>query len=324
MKNKNGFKNMYLNMLRALVDFMFNALNIGVTNSITPFKNGATIIKNDIAFINDLRTQAKAVIKGIAAQKRSLRTAVTSLTYSTMKSVFAFAVITGNEQLMAAMNITKRHLNRMKMAPFMDFVQAAIDTITPLLGSLTDYNVTQQTIDNWQDILDQLENIDAAPTNAIKHRKMLNDQAADLLNQTLTYLRDVMDPLSLNFEETQNAYFREYLNNRRLTNISVHTKFKITLTNELNQPQVNVQLIQNGTANKTFTGINGQASLIVKVNEGPNAQPIYYFSIGTGPTAIQTGPVEIKRGHTTTRSYVIQPDGFIIPAPQNEPSPENA
>ena len=207
----------------------------------------------------------------------------------------------------------------MKVPEFIQFIQQTINTITPIVNSLADYNVTPQTITSWQEILDQLVAVNKKPINAINHRKSLNNQAIALLEQTMTYIRDIMDPLALNFSETEIPYFSEYMNNRRLTNITIHTKFKVRVTNDVNEPQVNIQVVQNNFAgNKKFTDINGEATVYVKINEGPDTQPIYYLTIGTGATAIQTGPVEIKKGHLVTRSYIIQPSGFIIPAPVTE------
>lgn len=313
---------MYLNMVNTLIDFALAPANVAVTNLIVPFKNGMVSVKDNYNSIINLRNQAKEVITNFAAEKKALRKKVIDATYTICKSVYAYGITTGNQQVISAMKITKRRLNGLKEQTLINTANAAIEAVNGIIDALAPYQVTPQVVEEWQNDVNSYLNILAAPRSAIVRRKSLNTQADELLDATVTLIQNVLDPLALNYIQLNNAYFLQYRGSRRLIGSSRHTRFVVNCSDDAGNPVYGVIITQNGTNNNAVTDINGQAIVFIDVAHGQN--PVYSFTIASGSQQQQSGNIQILKGHTVTRSYTVQPSGFVIPAFEPQPSSQNA
>ncbi|MFI5218697.1 MAG: hypothetical protein ACHQNT_04340 [Bacteroidia bacterium] len=319
MAKKIHYGTKYLNMFRAIIAFALDAANVAITNSLLPFKNGIQFIKDTLEQIDLLQADAQKIITGYAAQKRTLRKSAVNITYMITKSVFAYAKNTNNEVLQRAMSFKKKELNQMKIQFFITQVQGAINQVTPLIGSLTDYNITQEMVDNWQQSLDDYTTILASPRTAIAFRKTLNEQIQKLVGQCVHFLSDVMDPLAINLGQQNQQYYQNWRNARRLiTDGLQHTKFRVFATNDVDEPVFGITVTQDGTTNTGTTNVTGECTLFI------NPEGTYTFTITSGSQSISSGPVLIPKGNTITRTFIVQQTGFIIPAPINQPVNENS
>lgn len=313
MENKSAYGPKYLNMIRTVIAFALDLANVAITNSLLPFKNGITVIKNDLASIDSMQTDAQKIITGYAAQKTAMRKSCINITYMVTKSVSAYAVNTNNDVLKKAMTFKKKELNQMKAQFFITRIQAAITQVEAIITDLADYNVTPAMVTTWQQSLTDFTDILSTPRTAIALRKTLNTQIQNLTGECVHYLSDVMDPLALNIGQTHPQYYKNYRNARRLIETGLqHTKFRIKAMNELNQPVFGVSVTQDGTQNTGTTNVKGECTLII------NSEGTYTFTIESGKQTISSGPIQIKKGKTESRTYIVQPTGFIIPAPVQE------
>lgn len=320
--SKFKFSNKHREMIRSCVNFALDAANVAITDLVVPFKNGIVIVRDKLSTIDNLWEQKSQVITGYAAQKHAFKETLAQLCWSNMHPSLAFAINTNNTLLRDEMDFSLSELRGMSYGSLLARAKSAVNAITPFLSQLAPYNVTQASIDLVTDAITNLRDVLSTPNNAISHRKTLNEEIQELLRETVFYLKDVMDPLSVVYAETHQQYYSDWKNNRKLKPAGVKiTKFRVTVTDELNEPIYNVEVEQNGTTNKTATDINGKATLRVEVSETAGEQPVYEFTLKSGSQTAQTGPVEIRKGHTATRTYVMTPSGFVLPEPAPSPAP---
>ncbi len=305
----------FLNMIKSVVTFALAPVNQVVTNMVIPFKDGINYLSGNYDTIMQLRQQAKQVITGYAAQKKSMRNLLTITSYNIMKSVYAFAVKSKDQNLQNSMHITKTALRKMKFQDFMDYTSAAITTVNGVVNKLADYHVTAQTITDWQLMWKQLNDLKTIPNNAINTRKAINTQAATLYDQSLTFIQKVLDPVSFWYAANKVDYFNEYRNNRRLKGSSTHTKCKFLCLDDLKQPIYGITVMQDGSDNKGQTDINGICSLQIELHKDDN---VYSFTLSNGSIEKHTGNIEIKKGHTVSLTIEGFPHtAFSIPNPVN-------
>ena len=145
----------------------------------------------------------------------------------------------------------------------------------------------------------------------------LND-LQDLLRASIIMLYNQCDTIAVQFKENEMNYYHQYRSARKLIPLTKHTKLRVTITNEIGEPQYNIPVAQNNSSNSSSTGINGEATLYIEVKDFGGKTPVYEFTIGKDKSQIQTGPIEIRKGETVSRTYIMQETGFIIPAPQEE------
>lgn len=317
--NKSRFNRIHLEMIRAIVSFaLVIADNIPITNSIPAWKAIIDRIKATLAELDNLIEQKSLSLKGYSQQKRVLKVSLVETTTWIMNAVYNYALSINDEVLAEKMLTSKSKVERMSYEDIVPFAQAAIDEVTPLIPSLANFDVTQQMVDDWQDNTTDLLNVLATVKNYYSNRRTINKNIQTKLRECMIALYKECDTFITSFKAGTPDYYNDYWANRKLKPLTEHTKFKVTVTDELNQPVFDVKIEQDGTDNMTATNIHGEATLQVKVHEGSGQQPVYSFTITSGTQAIPSGNIEIKLGTTVSRSYIVQPNGFIIPAPVEE------
>lgn len=312
------FSRIHIEMIRAIVTFALNAANVAVTNSIAAFAALIDRLKINLIAIDNLEQIANTPVTGYAAMKKALRDALTEMSVAIMQSVYSFAIDTNNEVLAAQMKTSRSAMKNMNYVDFMAFVGQAITNVNGVIGSLVPYNILPATVTAWTNNRTQLQNVLADPKNAHGNIDAVKKDIQNLLRASMIMLYNQCDTIAPQFKESNTNYYNQYRSNRKLQPLTKHTKFRVTVTDELNQPVYNVKVQQDGTPVIEFTNMDGQATMYVKVNEGTDAQPVYSFTLTSGTNTHSSGNIEIKKGHTVSRSYIMQPSGFIIPAPVDE------
>jgi hypothetical protein len=201
---------------------------------------------------------------------------------------------------------------------FMGFIGQAIKNVNSVIDQLADFNITPEMTATWLANHTQLKNMLADPKTAHDNIDAIKNNIQDLLRASIIMLYNQCDTIAIQFKKGNINYYRQYRSARKLQPLSKHTKFRVNITDEDGNPQYNIPLLQNNTANSTVTNIKGDATLYIVISKSKDAQPVYEFTLGNAPTQIHTGPLEIKRGSTLTMKFIMQPSGFIIPAPVNE------
>jgi hypothetical protein len=312
MKKKDSYLSMfYFAMIQPVIDFCLALVNITVTNSLLPLKDGVDFLKGKRDTIANLISQKETAITGYAAQKKALKKALITYCEGIFAGAAAFAAKTKNDVLLNAVNITLSDMENMGYIKLIGKVQGAIDAIVPYLTV---------SITTMQNSLNDLNTVISSPNNAIKLRKTINAQIQTLLAECVIFMKTELDKLVKKVGQDYPEYRTSYFNNRKLNKHLKHSNFRVFITDELNQGVYNANVLQIGSDNSGNTGINGECTLRLKSQKDANGKisNVYGFTITSCTQHINTGFIEIKKGTTVTRSYIIQPSGFIIPAPVNE------
>ncbi|MEP7170619.1 MAG: hypothetical protein ABI855_14710, partial [Bacteroidota bacterium] len=321
MKNKNSYFSMiYFAMLLSVIDFCLALVNVTITNSLIPLKEGVAFLVGKRDAILNLISQKQTAITGYAAQKKAMKKALITYCEGIFAAAAAFAAKTKNDVLLKEVNLTVGDMENMGISNLIGKVQGAINAIIPYLTDLAPYQITDISITTMQHSVDDLQKVISSPNNAIKLRKTINDQIQTLLAECVIFMTTQLDKLvkkvGLDFPQYRISYF----NNRRLNRHGRHTNFRVFITDELNQGVYNANVLQIGTDNSATTAINGECTLRLKSQKDSKGKinNVYGFTITSENQQVNTGFIEIKKGSTISRSYIIQPSGFIIPAPVNE------
>ena len=322
--NKSRFGRIQIEMIRAIVSFaLVIAANIPITNSIPGWKTIMQKLKTLLAEIDDLKSKNSVSLKQYALQKKTMKAALIEQTVPIMSAVYNY-LLSINDPASETMIITKSKLEEMSYEGIVNFVNGIIPVVEPLVPSLTNFDVTQQQVDDWEQTNTGLDAVLGFVKNYYANRKSNNKIIQQKLRECMILLYQQGDTFITKFEKDNVAYFNSYWANRKLQPLSMHTKFKVKITSDMDAPIFNAKIQQDGTDNFTATDINGDATLRIKVKKGKDVQPVYSFTISSDKHSIKTGNIEIKLGESVTRSYTIAESGFIIPAPEEIPENMNA
>jgi hypothetical protein len=303
------FRLMHYIMLQAVVSFALAIDNLGITNSIPAFKTIIDKLKAKLAIIAPLLEFNSRPLSGFARRRKQLKTSISQSGSIIMNAVYNYAVNIGDTNLQNIMRESKSGLFRLDYTHLTSRMNDAISIITPLLPNLANYDITEAQITALQ--TDVNEMISISPKNIYATRNANKREIQKVLRECMAIIYNEGDRQAQSFQKNNFQYFQQYVLNRKLYPNSRHTKFRVHVTDELNQPIPNVKLLQNGTTNFNDTDINGDATLYIKIEEGK--KPLYNFTISQGTQSIKIGPVQIKKGETVTQTIIIQPTGFIIP-----------
>jgi hypothetical protein len=326
IKDNAKFDRPHIEMIRAIIAFCLSTAVIAITQSIPKFFQFITRLKNNLISIDNLEQLASNPVTGIAGLKKTLRNALTEMSVAVMQTVYAYATDpdVNNTVLAAQMKISRDQLNKMSYKDFMAFIGQAITNVNGVIDQLAEFNITPELTATWLANHTQLKNMLADPKTAHDNIDAIKNDIQDLLRASMILLYNQCDTVALQFKKDNINYYRQYRSARKLQPLSKHTKFRVHITDEDGNPQYNVPVSQNNTANSTSTDINGDATLYIITHKTKGAQPVYEFTLGNPPQSIHTDPLEIKKGHTLTMNFIMQPSGFIIPAPQDETTAANS
>ena len=320
IKENAKFNRPHIEMIRAVIVFCLSAPAIIITQSIPKFFQYINRLKDNLTSIDNLEEMASNPVTGIAALKKQLRDALTEMSVAIMQSAYAYATDpeVNNPILAAQMKISRGELNNMTYKDFMAYIGQAIKNVNGVIDELAEFNITPAMTATWLANHTQLKNMLADPKVAHDNIDSIKNDIQDLLRASIILLYNQCDTLALQFKEENINYYRNFRKARKLLPLSRHTKFRVHITDEDGNPQYNIPVSQNNTTNQEFTNVKGEATVYIIINKGADAQPVYEFTLGTAPHAVHTVPLEIKRGETLTMNFILQPSGFIIPAPVNE------
>lgn len=308
---------LHLEMIKRVVNFALSAGNLIITNSSVPFKAAITFIQGKANAIDVLWAEKDTVITGYAAEKRAAKDSLVEIMWSIMHPSLAFAINTGNENLRAGMDFSKSKLRKMSYANIVSRATISYELLQPYFTTLAAYNITSDMTNEWMFAKDTLANLLSAPKMAINNRKSINNDIQTQLRETLTYMRDVMDPMAVLFSGDEPAYYSNYLNNRMLQPRTNHTKFRVTVRDDAGNPIAMVKVQQAGTENMGLTDLNGECTLhleIDPVNYRADKKNIYSFTLTADTLSTTINNVKIAKGKSTTRKVTMQTTGFVVPA----------
>ena len=332
MLNK-SYKTAQLQMIKRKIGYAFSTTNTAITSSIVALLAVFNLLKGKVANIDALLQQYAEVLKGIAQQKKQARLTLAEITFTILKGAKAWAIANNNLELAAQFTTSFSNLNRMKFETLSEKVGNWITVITPLGGSLTDYNITAAMLTDWQTAADDFNALLNAPQSAIKDHKTLGKTITTSINDAMTLTREQIDGIVATLMQQEPDYYNGYRTQREIIDPETrHTGLLATIVNELGQPYYNLTVTvdafthfdeQTGKTRiykpvSSSTDINGQAL----ANKFHAAARMVTIS-GLGVETKTFGPFEFVKGKTLKHTFVLPPSFTNLPpsTPVNTETP---
>ncbi len=308
------FNLMILQMLKRIVAFALNTANVAVTNSIAQLKSGITSLQSKIAILDDLYAQYSAVTDGVTKQRTDARTALATTSFSIMSSVYSYAIANNLSDLATNMKCSLGTLSHMPFQKLCSKIQNAINTVTPLLPSLSGYGITS--LSTWQSQWDTLNSLLPTPEAAIIAHKEIGEKIDKATKDTNEFFRTQIDKLVNNLVGTD--YFNGWALNRKLRNTgNRHTRLDAIVTNELGEPIYNVNVTVNsfGKDGKTFEAVSSETDIDGLCEVSTFEPGIRSVTLsGDSITSKTVEGIFFERGKATIMTFVCAPSFSNISA----------
>lgn len=320
--SKTKFGTTHINMIDAVVVFVFAVANLSTTQSLRAWEDLMLVLKSNLQSIRNLQSIAQQNITGYSSQKRSAKSALVEMSAAIMRSVYSFGVKENNLVLAAQMFVSRSDLKGKKYNNLVTYMQGIINIVTPLVPQLTaNYNITTQLMEQWQEAVDLLKGLLAGPDNAESNRKSINQDIQQLLHSSMLLLINQADGMVLNFLNNPATvnYYNTYRANRKLKPFGhVPTQLRATTVDDLNQPvECNISIEGTDISGKT---VNGYANLSA-IPFGEHR--VIITTLGDQPQTHTFGPIRFFKGHSLSITFNVQ-QGFAVPLPQEDTEAANA
>ncbi len=292
--------------------------NQQITDLVLAFKNGIVSLDAIIAEINGLSGQQSQSVLGGGEQKELARTALNFITFNTIKATRGWANSQNNANLSSELNYSKTKVARISDKNIVQRAEYWLGLVNEHIDDLASWNITPETITQWEAAIAGYQAVLQLPKSKRELKKNKTAQLNTLIKQGMNFCRNILDSAAIGFKTNGNMeFYNMYISYRRIDQVASKIgKFRVLITDELNQPIANVEIKQDGKSNSTTTDIHGHASLNIMYNKNvPKEQlNLYSFTLTHGENMINTGLMAIKRNETISRKYTMAPTGFIIPA----------
>lgn len=309
------FNSAHQNMMNAVVNFALSTGNLAVTSSIAAFLAIINLLKTNLQAIMNIQGSINSTVNGVAEQKALIKNSLVQTSTLIMQTVYSYAVKTGNSVLAAQMKMTASKLERMKDTVLAGTVAGAIANVTAVLPQLSTYNITADLIELWTETLGKFNDIVSNPKVAHDGVDVQRNKVQDYLRTNMVLLYNQADTIALQFKKNDIDYYRHYRKERKVKPLVKHTKLRVLVTTELGKPVSHVIVKQNDSTNYVVTDVNGRADLYIDIpkDEAPELSGVYSFTLSKDTLSIESGNITIKKGHTVTKNFVMNVDGFILP-----------
>jgi len=289
---------------------MYNAVltHIEASNAITvtvpAFATAATTLRTTYNNIVEAAQQETLAITGITIDKTEARLALCNEAARIAAAIFAYASSISNNELKQQVNypISKlQNTNDELLIPVVNNISALG---TANIAALATYGVTATTISDFEDTIEDYQELIPNPRNAVTSRSAVRTSIINLFKEGDAILKNQMDKLALQFKTTEPEFYNTYKNNRIILDAATSTTQAIgTITDSVtNQPIASVAIQVVGQS-YTATG-NSTGGYAVKIPV-PGTYNIT-FTVGGYNTKTVTGVV-ITLGQSTTLNVQLVP-----------------
>ncbi len=321
--------NTLLDMFNRVISFTADPQNIAITNSIPALQQGATVtLVNKVNAINALIFPQSQNITGAAIQKRVFKKSATNLTMIVISGTKAFCKATGDENLFKSIDFSATEVYDFKDNEFASKVNGFMTLLTPFQSQLLNYGVQ---VSNFNDVATAVNLYITwltTPRSKIEYKETVNKSLKILFKDTNNFVRDILDPIVVTLNISQQQYYFGYRAARKHVPHGLrHNRINATVVNELNQPYVGIQVTVDAYTDpdtgKTYDAVTGNTDIngfatVEKFWPGNRTVTIS----GPGITTTTFGPYNFKEGNGITETYVCQPDFNNIPASKSEEEKE--
>lgn len=308
MKKQNADR---LKMMQAVVNLADN--NMAIVVLIVAYKLGINALKSVVNQVLSLAgAQSQPLTTGAGDQKQYYRNILNNITFSIIRPAKGWALSVNNLNLAATLSPSLSSIARISDKLIAERAQNWMSLITPHIDQLEDWGILPESIEAWTAAIAAYQEVYLLPKDKRAAKTQLTAQVNSLIKQGMEICYNTLDPSAIRFKDIgKEEFYQLYRINRRIDNsATAHTKYIVTVTDELGNPVYNVSVQEDGTENKNKTGINGECTLYLKEQPSGN---VYQFTLKSGQQTVHSGPVQIKRGRTIRQTFTMQPNGFIIP-----------
>jgi Carboxypeptidase regulatory-like domain len=193
----------------------FNSNQTLIENFAAITEARATLAEKLNALADALQVQGK-VITGITLRKKHTRELLTDDIVILANALFAFANVTGNEELQKTAAISFSALNRMKDAVLNAYCRNLLDAMIPHQKALTGFGIEQDMITTLNAKVDAWYQNNTQTRNAVSMRVAGSKELKLIFAGISQLLRMRIDPLMLQFKKTEPAFYNSYRNNRKM------------------------------------------------------------------------------------------------------------
>lgn len=300
-----------LSMYETVLELFSN--NPAIVALILAFANAATSFTNKVSLLQAQVALQTAIITGVAAAKKTRKTALIDQMLFIIGALRAFAKATADDELFNFVNYKRYKLNAQADTVLTQLANSIRDKANLHLGPLADYGITPGVMAAYQTAINDYALFVPKPRTARVSKKTVTKNIKDLIKEIDELLDDELDALAFQFKTTQADFYNNYLSSRIIIDLgSTTAKVRGTIKNAEDVPLVGAKFYI------TLTGQNQKVAEASAVTGGkygianllPNDYDLYWERVGY-IQKVETN-LHIPAGKEFTRHAVLQ---HIAPFP---------
>ncbi len=182
---------------------------IGTIENLPALKNTYNAFLQIADNVINLRSIQEKDTTGVTRDKAVKAEELINHAMGVVGGVTAFALTTGNNELFKSLNFSKSSLAGSGDTGLISRIQTLYDNILPIVGKLSDYNITSEKLSLLNDLKEQYKSIVQAPRAA----KSETSTATDELETNIQAAREkleIMDRLMLTLAVSEKTFYSEY------------------------------------------------------------------------------------------------------------------
>lgn len=249
----NKYQNSRQNSNRSVILVCDNAINVWENQP--GFVAGYDAFKIIFGNINTQAQKQETGPQGATASKEAGWNVMANTGNSIRSKVQNYASVAGNEELFVNVNFSFSKLRKTRANRAIERARIILEQATGVIANLGDYGVTQQNLDDFEDIIEIFEGLAGGPKRVISERK----SATDILKRTLfkeceKVLNDQLDKAMENFKESAPQFYADYFNARRLDDPAYYkTEIDFTVVEAGTQAPLNNVKITATSPKRSYT-----------------------------------------------------------------------
>ncbi len=297
-KNQENKVNMY-NAVTAYCD-----QSTAITASLPAFAPELAGFKGIIEEIDAVAVLESKIITGFAKNKAELRATLEIAGDKLATALFAFATAEGDLVLQQQVNYTLSDFLRMRDDEISVVAQGLLGFATPIVAGLASYGITVATLDDFADLIDEYDEVIAAPRNAAALRKTYIAQLKTLFKAADDFLKLRLDKLANQFRTSNPQFYLTYKHNRKIVGSPTSaTQAKGIIINSVTGlPVYQVAVVVEDQEYSATSNIEG--GYTVKIPQ-PGVYTLSFVKEGYQP--VQAPNVEIVLGQSTVIDMQLVP-----------------
>jgi hypothetical protein len=190
--------------------------NSNAVNSIPALKKGYDDLKIKRSEIKDTALLQESIITGHATQKRLGKDLCVQKVLLVSKSLTALGYVIVDNPMVEQMKTSASQLKRMRASKLVLFAWNLFNTATIHAAALVDYGIEAADLVDLKDTITKYELLIPEPKEARDIRKGCTAKLKVLRKETISLLKQVMDPLVVVLDDTYDSFKTLYLNARTI------------------------------------------------------------------------------------------------------------